>query len=584
MTPPRPSSARNRTTERAWLLGLAVLAFCTIAYAPALHVPFIGDDYVFLDKTRSASFVELWSRANTDFNWYRPWSRESHFWILQKAFGASEPGFRAANLALWLAGLGLYFGFLRRWAGPRVPVLATLGVCSLSLWGAPLTWISGAQDLWILFFALLTLALVDRGQTWLALVSFVGALLSKETAAMLPLVVMAHARWIRRVSWRDALRAMSPLVALTVLWIVFHPTLLGRATHPDEYTVGGDQPLPPISAIALSLLTLFNLDKLTATTEWSAFRPVATVSSALVLAIGVGILTPPRAVETGSSGTQAKRPDLLRFGSVWCLAGWLPLLQPSIGWHGYYGSLGVLGAWLVIGTLLARRPRRTAVILVFALGLLRGWAAAAKTWDWGSEWYQTRAGSMLSLIRSQLLALHPAVPHHSRFYFGNIPNNIGLIAGRSPAVRVWYGDPTLTAGFYSYYRPRAAGEPTAPDYFFHFDSTTGIREVSADGSPPSAAARPDPIWEGDHERLAMTLLSSGDLPRAARLFETIAELPHRADALMFAAACWRRSGDSLRAEADLSRVRARTALSVEAVSDWERKLCEGMPAPRNPRE
>jgi hypothetical protein len=50
-------------------------------------------------------------------------------------------------------------------------------------------------------------------------------------------------------------------------------------------------------------------------------------------------------------------------------------------------------------------------------------------------------------------------------YFGSIPNNIGLIAGQSPALRVWYSDATLEAGFYSSYQPRGEGEPSGLDLF-----------------------------------------------------------------------------------------------------------------------
>src|SRR5437867_914239 len=87
------------------VLAAMVLLFAAAAYAPALRVPFIGDDYVFLDKTRTMGFAQLWSRHNTDFGWYRPWSRELHFWVLRSLFGTHELGFRIASIALWLAAL-----------------------------------------------------------------------------------------------------------------------------------------------------------------------------------------------------------------------------------------------------------------------------------------------------------------------------------------------------------------------------------------------------------------------------------------------------------------------------------------------
>ena len=146
-------------------LVLATLAaFAAIVYTPALGAPFLGDDYVFLDKIRSESFAALWSLRNTDFGWYRPWSRELHFWSLQHLFGPHETAFHVVSLLLWLATLAVYLALLRRIAGESVAAVATLGAASLALWGAPLTWISGVQDLWMLLFAVVTLRLVASGR------------------------------------------------------------------------------------------------------------------------------------------------------------------------------------------------------------------------------------------------------------------------------------------------------------------------------------------------------------------------------------------------------------------------------------
>jgi len=220
---------------------------------------------------------------------------------------------------------------------------------------------------------------------------------------------------------------------------------------------------------------------------------------------------------------------------------------------------------------------RAAVATLLVLGLLRGYAVATRSWDWGSQWYQARAGSLLRLIKEQLLELHPTLPQHSRLYFVNIPNNIGLIAGRSPAVRVWYGDPTLEAGFYSYYRMRTPGETQGTDLFFHFDSTAGIREVSLDGADRRAPAGQDSVWEMDHIDLATTLVANGDLPRAAQLFEAIAVISDRPDVPMFAGACREATGDSTAAARDFARAQALSGLTPAQIREWADRLLATMP-------
>jgi len=574
---PAPAAAAAAPTggfPPLWLASALVL-FGVLAYAPALNVQFIGDDYVFLDRVRDMDFWRLWSRTHTDFGWYRPWSREFHFWVLSRVFGPAELAFRVSSLVLWFAMLALYRAVLARDAGARRSDIATLGVASLSLWGASLTWISGVQDLWMLVFALVALRL-DQSRQWRwSAVPYALALLSKETAVMLPLIVLARARLVTAASWRDVARRVMPLAVLSLAWLLAHPTLLHRLTHPEIQLASDVPPLPPLQVTWSSLRALVNADQLGGVVDPDAWRPWPTLASALVLAVAAGWALRARKCEAAiESMTSARR--LAGFGAMWCAAAWLPLFSKSVSWHAYYTCLGALGAWLTCSVPLVR-VRRVTVGILFVLGLLRGAAAATRSWDWGSEWYQTRAGNLLGVIRRQMHERYPKLPPHTRVYFGNIPNNIGLIAGHSPAIRVWYDDATLVAGFYSWYRARGAGEPSGLDLFFHFDSTTGIREVKGDASPPPGL-EPGSDWEQDHESLAMTFVTSGDRARAAKLFERIAEVPYRVDALMFAGVLWRLERDSLRAGQCLAAAQARTGRSPAEIAAWAQRLLVSMPS------
>lgn len=558
------------------LLAAAIVGFACAAYGPALSVPFIGDDYIFLDKTRATNFLSLWAPGNTDFGWYRPWSREVHFWALQHLFGAHPLGFRLASLCLWLAGMGLYFTNVRSLSTARTAGFATLGVASLALWGAPLVWISGSQDLWMIVFAMATLALHLRGPAWGALLAFAGALLSKETAAVLPLILLAYEGVVRRSPARVLARRLLPFFALGGVWLFAHPVLLRRLLAGNTHYPGAEAHPASATVLLQTVLSTVNLDRVFAPVDPLAFRPGWMLLS--TAALGLGVFAASRLPTWGRS-----RPDpgpgrgrLVQFGLLWAGIGWLPLFTSSIGWHAYYGCLGSFGLWLAIAAgLEGSGPAPAAIIL--ALGLLRGRAAATRSWDWGSEWYQRRAGNLLELIRDQLRLAHPRLPHHTRVYFGHVPNNIGLIAGQSPAIRVWYGDSTLEAGFYSYYRPRAAGAPGGSDLFFHFDTTSGLREVHLGPESLAAAMRDDPGWEKDHESVAALLVANGDPARAALEYEKLAALQWRPDALVFASVCWRVAGDAGRADSLLDLARARLGASRAQIGEFSERLLRTLP-------
>lgn len=571
-------AAEGRTSGLGALpVFLALLAFALTAYGPALNIPFIGDDYVFLDKTRTARFAELWSLSNTNFGWYRPWSREMHFWTLQHVAGAREIAFRGVSLTLWLAGFVLFGRFLSGFLTRRGVAIAVLGAGSLALWGAPLMWISGSQDLWMIVFALGALLAHARSRTGWALACLALALLSKETAVMIPGIVIAHDLLVLRLPPKSIARRVWPYVAMGLIWFFAHPVLSHRLFEPEHATPMAERPIHPALVLFNAVLATANADRILAIPDPAAFSIWQTLASSFALCAGMWLAVRNTGPLESASPSLPPRASVMGFGAAWAAVGWVPLFHPSIGWHAYYACLGVLGAWVLLASLLERCGRATLVAVIAVLGLLRGASAAVKSWDWGSEWYQRRAGNMLELIHSQLTHQYPSLPPHTRVYFGNIPNNIGLVAGESPAIRVWYSDETLEAGFYSYYRPRPAPEPIGRDLFFHFDSTYGIREVVAGEEKVAEAAARDATWERNHESLAMLLLQNGDPALASAQFEKISQLPHRPDALMFAGVCHELAGDSLAARESFRRAQARFQVAPEEISAWANRLREARP-------
>src|SRR5205814_497942 len=147
---------------------------------------------------------------------------------LQKSAGLHEFAFRATSISLWVAALCLYAAVVRRISSRRVASIATLGVASLGLWGTPLLWISGSQDLWMLCFTMASTLLFVTGRTGWALLPFALALLSKETAAVLPALLGAYSILVERRRPVDALRRTAPFWAVVFAWLTINPTLHTR--------------------------------------------------------------------------------------------------------------------------------------------------------------------------------------------------------------------------------------------------------------------------------------------------------------------------------------------------------------------
>jgi len=152
-----------------------------------------------------------------------------------------------------------------------------------------------------------------------------------------------------------------------------------------------------------------------------------------------------------------------------------------------------------------------------------------------------------------------------------------LIAGNSPALRVWYRDSTLHAGFYSDYRPRASSAPMGEDFFFNFDSLRGMVEVKAGPEDVERGQSCNPDWESNHEKLAMLFLRSGDVLRAAVEFEKLSLLRTRPDAAAYAAVCREFVGDTSRAESLTTHAGSRMKISRAQLQAWMAELRESFP-------
>jgi hypothetical protein len=521
---------------------LLLVAYLGIVYGDAVTLPFLNDDYFFLDKVRRASFVDLWKPEQLIFHWYRPWSRELHYWILFRFVGLNEVAYHIASFALWLAVIVLYFLLVQRLAGRAAAAIATAGVAALGLWSGPLLWIAGAQDLWMLLFSLLFLHAIARDRPLAAIPLLLLALFSKETAAVLPAVATILLYLTGRRTLPQALRRTLGLWVVLVVWMLFHPTLSDRLFGSLQHSLETEIRPTATMTLARTLLAQLNLeDRIAPEMGWGPVLRRGALGSAILGAWLVLSLRHSRSGPRPQVGAVGHGRAIL-FGSLWAVAGWTILFLPSIGWHAYYGVLGSLGCWLTLGTALQRYPR-AAVALILALATLREARAATPSWDWGTDWYQRRAGALLGDIREKLFQLHPAFPPHSRLFFAELPNNIGLLAGDGPAIRVWYGDPSLKGRYYSAYTPRAAGDSLGGDYFFLFDSLRVLREVHPGPEATRLAMRRSPTWHRDHAVLASLFIHAGDIRGAASEYAKLWQaFPERPDYALYAGAAYEALG------------------------------------------
>lgn len=505
----------TRAPGALWVAAL-IAVYGALQYHYVFNMSFVLDDYTILDKVSRATFGSLWTAANPLWHWYRPWSRELHFWVLSRLFGPEVLPFRVVSFALWGGVLVSYFAFVRRVQGAAAAVVATLGAATLAAWGSTLGWVAGVQELWMLLFALAFLHAHARRRHVLALLALAGALLSKETAAVLPGIALLYAIAVNRDPLRAALRRVAPQVVLVAAWALLHPFLRLRLAGP----VGGAGPAgtgaSPLDIALRTALSFVNLEHRPAPdTGWlDAIVPALPSIALLCVATAWGLR------RSKPAAPAAGRPGMFMIG--WAALGALPLFMPGVGWLAYYALLCALGAWAALGGWLSRRPT-LAVVVVGLAATLQPVHAHTPSFDWGADWFLRRTDYFSDGLRQSLMARHPVLQPHSRFFFANVPVGTGI--GQpwfNPALRVWYGDSTVVGEFVRDYVPRRPGGPAGRDFFFRFDDDAHVWHETVKGPEDIARERRlNPGWERDHGSLAVLLGNAGDWRGAATEIEKL---------------------------------------------------------------
>jgi hypothetical protein len=531
------ASAATSKSMHAWQVIAALVIFLLLRYGRALTAPFFSDDYLFFDKVAGAPLHSVWSARDLAYQWYRPWSRELHYWTFYRLFGLSPIPYHVAGFALWLAAMGLYWRLVTSIAGRGVATLACCGVATLAAWGVLLEWSPGVQDLWMLVFALASLLAFTSGRIVWSTVALALALLSKENAAMIPAIAFAYSIAIERRRPTEALRRVLPLAALVFVWACVHPSLGGRLWWARESPALPSIRTSPLDATVRSLLALFNMDlapkPISGWPRALAFAAPGAIVLAALAWLGLrGRTVPSEHPARSESAEGAPRglssiPDVrvIVFGALWMLAGLLPLLAPSVLWQPYYALYASLGAWLVLAVLLARRPV-IAVAGLLAIGLFSGVRSDTPSRDWGNEVLQRYGKRFMAQTESYLKGRFPSMPGNARLYFTSVPRGVVFVTNPNdaPALRVWFRDPSVMGSFWSDYRPRGPKESAGPDYFFRYDSLRGWFEVIKGPESRDSTRTRDPEWKSAHERLAWILTQAGDLGAARVEYEKLADV------------------------------------------------------------
>ncbi|MDE0701255.1 MAG: tetratricopeptide repeat protein [Acidimicrobiaceae bacterium] len=223
--------------ERRTILGTAAIILLTFAsYIPALRAGFVWDDTIFTEDRAIAEWSDIWRI------WFSPAhvEGEGHYWpilystlwIDHKLWGFDPVGYHAVNVLLHLANsLMLWCVATKLRIRGAWLIAAVFAVHPVH--AEPVTWVIGRKDLLSAFLSIaavlswLRFEETEQRRSYLeALALFTAALLSKSTAATLPVALLILA-WYKRgritvSDWKRTAPFFAVSVALTLADFLFY--------------------------------------------------------------------------------------------------------------------------------------------------------------------------------------------------------------------------------------------------------------------------------------------------------------------------------------------------------------------------
>jgi hypothetical protein len=189
---PLPTTTSRSERSRIVPAAAVLVAAFLIIYLPDAGRGFIKDDFAWIRNSTVEERADLVRLFQQNVGFYRPLVSAS-FAADAALWGLNPFGYAVTNTLLLAADALLLFALARRFALPAAAALAGVAVWAFNFHGINMAvlWLSGRTALLALLFCLATTHAFLRGHRLLAGLLCLGALLCKEEAVMLPVILAA---------------------------------------------------------------------------------------------------------------------------------------------------------------------------------------------------------------------------------------------------------------------------------------------------------------------------------------------------------------------------------------------------------
>jgi hypothetical protein len=231
------SKADLKKERNAWIIILSSLLIFILFYQPKI---FIQDDWRHLftvwdlDIKQILNFFKIWSSENLDsLNYYRPISTKLYYFIFVKIYGFNITNFILNNWILFLINVYLAYKLLEKLT--KKTNTALVFYCFSIIHFTVFSYVSISEVLIFNIFLILSLIKYIENKLILSLTLLCLALMSRETAIVIPLLLAAYEILINKVHLKKSYKKLLPFFVIILIYIIFRVEFYGLPQKSDVY-------------------------------------------------------------------------------------------------------------------------------------------------------------------------------------------------------------------------------------------------------------------------------------------------------------------------------------------------------------
>jgi len=236
--------------KRLWNANFLVISLCFFLFLPGFTTYFHQDDFIHFSYSQTFQQViqafNIFQRG--EFPFYRPIPTQTYFYLGKLLFGYNPFGYHMINYIIFSVNIILAYRLVKLIAKTeKIAFLSVLFYGANSTHVAPLFSPAYVHELFYVLFGLLTVVnffhwIINRkiSNYVASLVCFILALMSKETAVVLPgILVLLYLYRIRKNILHRLITAILPFTIILIIYLLAHFFYYGIASGPSYKIILG---------------------------------------------------------------------------------------------------------------------------------------------------------------------------------------------------------------------------------------------------------------------------------------------------------------------------------------------------------